>query len=140
MIRSTLYLLDTNTVSYILNGKSHAARQSYDCCRTAARLAISAITQAELVYGFRKQPLATRLRAATEAFLTTLPVLAWDEFAGSSYGFLRAQMRIEGKSLAVMDLLIASRAMALNAVLVTSDNAFRHVAPLLTTENWATDL
>jgi tRNA(fMet)-specific endonuclease VapC len=45
-----------------------------------------------------------------------------------------------GKSLGNMDMLIAAHAIAVRAVLVTTDKAMAQAAPGLKSENWATDL
>ena len=39
-----------------------------------------------------------------------------------------------------MDLLIASHALAAQAILVSHDGAFEHLAPFLTVVDWAVDL
>ena len=54
--------------------------------------------------------------------------------------FLSATSRSSGKSLALMDLLIASQAVATGAVLVSHDNAFRRLTSFLTVTDWATDI
>ncbi len=59
-----LYQLDTNTVSFLVNGRSPAVRMHYvEAENQGARIAISAITEAELRFGLAKRPEATRLRA-----------------------------------------------------------------------------
>jgi len=44
--------------------------------------------------------------------------------------------RSEGKSLGTMDMLIAAHSIAVSAVLVTSDKAFRHLIHRITLEDW----
>lgn len=145
MRRGTLYLLDTNTVGYIVSGRSPAARlrlaeQMEDASGNHGAVAISAISEAEMLYGLARRPEATRLRSAIEAFFDTVKVLAWDSEAARAYGSLRASLTAAGKSLANMDLLIAAHAVAMDAILVTSDKAFLQVEALRPVANWATDL
>lgn len=137
---TTLYLLDTNTVAYIVSGHSQAARRAMSKQIGHSVLAISAITEAEMLYGLAKKPAATRLRAAVEALFTTIEILPWDSDAARAYGTLRARMSAVGKSLSNMDMLIAAHAVAADAILVTSDKAFLQVEALRPTLNWATDI
>ena len=135
-----LYLLDTNTVAYIVNGRSQRARRMLSEQSKHSAIAVSVITEAEILYGLARKPEATRLRAAVEALFSTITVLPWNSDAARAYATLRANLSIAGKSLANMDMLIAAHAIATSAILVTSDKAFLHVAALQPTLNWATDL
>ena len=137
---TTLYLLDTNTFAYIVNGRSPAARARMTSLIEHSPLAISAITEGEILYGLAKKPEAMRLRAAVESLLATVLVLPWDSAAASAYGTLRAQLSSAGKILSSMDMLIAAHAIASDAILVTSDKAFAQVEALRPVANWATDL
>lgn len=137
---TTLYLLDTNTVAHIVSGRSQAARRAMSKQIGHSVLAISAITEAEMLYGLAKKPGATRLRAAIEALFSMIRILPWDSDAAKAYATLRARMSAAGKSLSNMDMLIAAHAVATNAILVTSDEAFLQVEALRPTLNWATDI
>ena len=53
---------------------------------------------------------------------------------------LRARLSKAGRTLAVMDLLIASHAIAVGATLVTRDTAFSQLSDTLAIVNWATDI
>jgi tRNA(fMet)-specific endonuclease VapC len=78
---TTLYLLDTNTVAYMVSGRSQAARIAMSEQIGHSVIAISAITEAEVLYGLAKKPEATRLRAAVEALFATVRILPWDSGA-----------------------------------------------------------
>jgi tRNA(fMet)-specific endonuclease VapC len=135
-----LYLLDTNTIGYMVNGRSQAARLAMREHIKHSILAISTISEAEVLYGLAKKPEAIRLRNTVETLFGVLKILPWDSNAAQAYGRLRAQLSTEGKSLSHMDMLIAAHALATNAILVTGDKAFQHVQALRPTLNWATDL
>ena len=135
-----LYLLDTNTIGYMVNGRSQAARLAMREHIEHSILAISTISEAEVLYGLAKKPEAIRLRNTVETLFAVLKILPWDSNAAQAYGRLRAQLSTEGKSLSHMDMLIAAHALATNAILVTGDKAFQHVQALRPTLNWATDL
>lgn len=100
---------------------------------------MSSITAAEILYGLERRPEATRVAAAFELLCRTLEVIAWDGEAARSYARLRTQIERAGKSLEVEDTFIAAHALAVGAVLVTSDKALQKLAPMVEIEDWATD-
>lgn len=137
----SLYLLDTNTVSYIVKGKSPAARARLASLGVPDLAVISAVTEAEIQYGLAKTPGGgERWRAAMGAFLARLQVLPWGRDEALAYGTLRANLEAAGQTLGSMDMMIAAHAIGADAVLVTSDKAFTRISALRAVENWATDL
>jgi tRNA(fMet)-specific endonuclease VapC len=136
----TLYMLDTNMVSYIAKGHSQAARARMLNLAKDEIVCLSAITEAEIRFGLAKRPEAVALRERMEWFLAAIKILPWGSEEAKAYGTLRAKMESAGKTLENMDLLIAAHALAQGAVLVTNDNAFAQVKYLQATVNWATDL
>ena len=135
-----LYMLDTNTVAYIVDGRSKAARLRLAEVPQRFSVVISAITEAEIRYGLAKKPEATRLREAMEEFLSKVMVLPWDSDVAHTYGRMRAMMSVRGKTFSSLDLLIAAHAATVGAVLVTGDRAFQNAEGLYSTVNWASDL
>jgi len=134
------YLLDTNTLSYIANGKSPAARAHLASLRAGETVCISSITEAEVRYGLARRPQAHRLHAAVEALLFKLQILPWGSKEAVAYGKLRAKLEALGTALSELDLQIAAHAIAVGAVLVTNDNALRRIKELNGTINWASDV
>jgi tRNA(fMet)-specific endonuclease VapC len=136
-----IYLLDTGTVSYIAIDRSQAARHMLDKTIRGNQIAISAITEGEVLFGLAKNPgaKAARLRASVDLLFPRWTILSWDSAAAQTYGPLRAQLSAIGKPLSVMDTLIAAHALSVNAILVTHDKAFRQVEGLRCID-WATDL
>ena len=96
---------------------------------------ISAITAGELACGLAKRPEALGLKAAVHEFLRRVEVLPWDEAVAQTYGTLRAQLQSKGISLSALDMQIAAHALAVKAVLVSSDAAFLHSSQLQI-QNW----
>ena len=133
MTSVTRYMLDTNTVSYLLRKHPVVARRVVSVPITS--LCISAITQGELLFGLAKRPEATSLHAAVREFLRRVDVLPWDAATAEAYGPARAAMQLEGRMLAPMDLLIGSHALSIDAVLVTNDRAVAQVHGL-SIEDW----
>ena len=128
------YLLDTNTVSFLIKG--HAGVAGRVLAVPMASLCISAITEGELLFGLAKRPDAKRLHLVVQEFLRRVEVLAWDSSVTAHYGRVGASLERQGKTLAPLDLLIASHALSLDAVLVTNDKAFSQVEGL-NVEDWA---
>jgi tRNA(fMet)-specific endonuclease VapC len=127
------YMLDTNTVSHLI--KAHPAVAQRVVAAPMASLCISAITAGELLFGLAKRPDAKRLHLAVRELLRRVDVLPWDSVIAERYGAVRADMARQGKILAPLDLLIATHALSVGAVLVTNDRAFMQVADLHV-EDW----
>jgi tRNA(fMet)-specific endonuclease VapC len=87
-------------------------------------LCISAISEAELLFGLAKRPDATRLQLVVSEFLRRVEVLPWDSAAAACYGRVRADLERQGKVIAPLDMLIGSHALSLKLVLVTNDRGF----------------
>ena len=137
---SVIYLLDTNTVSYIAKGKSPAARAHLEALGDGEVAYISSITEAELRYGLAKRPAAYALRLSVEALLFKLRILPWGSNEAAAYGALRAKLEAAGITLSELDLQIAAHALAGGAVLVTNDKALLRLEDLSASVNWASDL
>jgi tRNA(fMet)-specific endonuclease VapC len=137
---SQLYMIDTNTVSYIINGKSPASRARLINLQPGEVACISVITEAEIQYGLAKNPNATVLRSALEGFFAKIQILPWGREEAQTYGGLRAKQEKAGKPLGNLDMLIAAHAISVRAILVTNDRAFSHLSGLTATAKWATEL
>ena len=132
---ATLYLLDTNTVSCVIKG--HPPRVRQHLVRISPeQIGISVITEAELRFGVMKRPGAVKLKMAVEEFLRRVAVLPWDSEAAGHYAELRVETERTGRPTANLDLMTAAHALAVRAILVTSDRSFRHIRPLKI-EDWA---
>jgi tRNA(fMet)-specific endonuclease VapC len=127
------YMLDTNMVSYFI--KAHPAVVAQVVGTPMPNLCISAITEAELLFGLAKLPQAKRLHVAVREFLLRVDSLPWDSSVTQQYASVRADMKKRGKTLAPLDLLIATHALSTGAILVTNDQAFAQV-PKLQLEDW----
>ncbi len=129
----TRYMLDTNTVSYLIKGHPAVSRRVVNV--PMASLCISSITESELLFGLAKRPEAKRLHTVVREFLLRVDVLPWDSAIAECYGAVRAELERQGKLLGPLDLLIATHALGAGAVLVTNDQAFCKVADLHV-EDW----
>jgi tRNA(fMet)-specific endonuclease VapC len=130
------YMLDTNAASTLIRGHAGVALQrlmtEYGAC-------ISVITEAELRFGVRRRPEATRLAKAVEVFLLDVPSLPWTSATAKVYAEQRTRMESQGIGLSAMDLLIAAHALAAGCILISADRAFAQV-PGLRVLDWSTPL
>jgi tRNA(fMet)-specific endonuclease VapC len=128
------YLLDTNIASCIIKGSSPAVDRRL-AKAPMALLATSAVTEGELRFGAARLPDAARLHSLIEEFFLRVAILPWDSDAARQYGQLRASLEREGRPMGNLDTMIAAHALALGAVLVTSDRAFSRIKKLKV-EDW----
>ncbi len=123
------YLLDTNTVSYIIKGIFPHVRGRL-LKVPISEVGISVITEAELRFGIARLPRATKLAIVVEEFLMRVEVLPWDSLAARHYARLRAVLEEHGEPMGNLDLMIAAEALAVGAILVSNDRVFRRVKGL----------
>jgi tRNA(fMet)-specific endonuclease VapC len=136
MTRHAHYMLDTNMASYIIKGRPEAVRTNLLQVPMDS-VCISAITQAELLHGVARKPEARRLAEVVDEFLLRVQIMPWDEKSARSYAELRSNIARKGHSLSTLDMLIAAHALALGAVLVTSDQAFFKLDEYLSLADWS---
>jgi len=129
------YLLDTNTVSYVIKGHFPQVRERLQRV-PISEVGISVITEAELRFGIARLPQATRLAVAVEEFLMRVEVLAWDSAAARQYARLRATLEEHGEPMGNLDLMIAAQALSVGAILVSNDRVFRRLKGLRV-EDWS---
>jgi tRNA(fMet)-specific endonuclease VapC len=129
-----VYLLDTNVVSYFVRGTSAAVR-NHLLHTPIESMAVSAVTEAELLFWIARRPGDARTRVSVQDFLGRVTSLAWDTRAARVYAAVREEQRRKGRPLATEDLMIASHALSLGLTLVTNDSAFSFVEGLKT-EDW----
>jgi len=139
------YMLDTNTISYLVNDTSPASRNEFRRLLKdpEAVLSISVITEAELRFGMEKRGLSARRRTGIEGLFANLEILPWGSAEAIVYAQMRAKLVAQGISVAMMDLLIAAHAAAAGAVLVTHDSIFARIASIAgmyATVDWAKDI
>ncbi len=129
-------MLDTNIASYVIKGNPPEVRKRLATLPINS-IAISAVTQAELLYELARKGHPTAFSNLIKEFLLRVQVLPWDSNAATVYGDLRASCAASGITLGALDMLIAAHATAEKAILVTHDKAFGLVpGRVLTIEDW----
>ncbi|MBU1358593.1 MAG: type II toxin-antitoxin system VapC family toxin [Gammaproteobacteria bacterium] len=132
-----LFMLDTDTASYLLKGTHPGLDRRIAQCQPT-EICVSAITRGELLFGLRrKRDAAPRLAKLIESFLGSVRCVAWDDAAADAFGIVAASLEQGGTPIGAMDTMIACHAMALDATLITNNT--RHFARVagLRIENWA---
>jgi tRNA(fMet)-specific endonuclease VapC len=130
-----LYMLDTDTVSYLLRGK-HPALDARVAASSKKSLCISAVTRGELLFGLNLKDGASQLAQLLDAFFKRVPSLAWDDPAATRFAVLAAELHRAGTPIGGMDTMIAGHALALGAVLVSNNTKHFSRVPDLVVTNW----
>lgn len=128
------YLLDTHFVIYVIKHRPPEVREVFN--RHQGRMAISAVTLAELLHGAEKSADVPRNLRVVEDFCSRLDVLPYGVKAAQHYGSIRATLERRGQPIGVNDLHIAAHARSEGLTLVSNNlREFERVEGLLT-GNW----
>lgn len=113
------YMLDTNICIYVMKNKNDNALQKFK--DNFYHLCISIITYAELKLGVEKSEQVKKNSEALEKFVQSLPIIPFNVKAANEYGYIRAKLEKEGRTISGNDMLIAASAKAENVILVTNN-------------------
>jgi len=130
---STLYLLDTESVSCALRGEGRVGARIV--AHAPSAICISAITVAELRYGADRRK-SSKLNRLITTFTNTVTVAAFDEACAAAFAKLASRLVAKGRPVGSFDTLIAAHAIALGATLVTNNEKHFRQADGLRFENW----
>ncbi len=128
------YLLDTNIVIYVIKRRPPEVHTTFN--RQHGRMAISAITLAELIHGAEKSQFPARNLDVVEDFCSRLTVLTYPAEAAWHYGSIRAELERQGRPIGVNDLHIAAHARSGGLILVSNNLREFERVPGLLMENW----
>lgn len=135
----TTYLLDTNTVSYLLRDRSPSLSAKHMAAPPKA-LAISVVTAGELRFGLMKlgpTQRANRIALRLNQLLETIATLPMPPEAGEHYATARAQLEAKGTPIGGNDLWIAAHALADDRTLITNNLREFERVPGLLVEDWS---
>lgn len=121
------YVLDTNIVSHIMQGRDAALLGRLSQI-PVSQAAMSSVTLAELEYGLHRKGQPARLQNAIVQVLLRVEVLAWDESVARCYGHMCHALEAQCINLSDLDMMIAAHAVATNTTLVSRDKAFQTLA------------
>ena len=134
----SLYMLDTDTVSYLIRGTSPILDARVAATRSDS-LCISAVTRGELLYGLKLEEGAHQLARLIDQVLIRLQCLPWDETCATHFASIAANLHKAGAHIGTMDAMIAGHALAVDAVLVTNNSRHFSRVATLKIENWSRD-
>ncbi len=124
-----LYMLDTNTCSYIIRG--YISKEKV----IDKNIGISSIVASELLYGAKKKS-SKKLMKIVDLFLNSFKIYDFNKLAAEEYSKIRVYLEKKGLIIGAYDLQIAAHAKSLNAVLVSNNlKEFSRIKGLKL-ENW----
>jgi len=131
-----LYMLDTNICSYIIRNKPQSIKEKLKEVEENHTIALSSIVVSELLYGATKKG-SPKLMRIVSAFIDNFIIYDYSKVSAQSYGNIRTDLEKKGEIIGANDLLIASHALSLGAVLVTNNTReFKRVEKLVL-EDWS---
>ncbi len=128
------HLLDTNIAIYVIKRRPIEALATFN--RHYGRMAVSAITLAELVHGAEKSSDPAHNLSVVEDFCSRLSVLPYGDREAYHYGSIRAALEKQGQPIGVNDLHLAAQARAQGLTLVSNNLREFERVPGLMLENW----
>jgi tRNA(fMet)-specific endonuclease VapC len=133
------YVLDTNTVSFLMRGDPEVLGELTSRSRTDVLLPQP--VAAEIEYGLAKLPNSAkkrRLRQRWDGILVQLMRAEWGDDVSRAFGTIKADLERRGVRVEDFDVAIAAHALALEATLVT-DNV-EHMGRIrgMKLESWRT--
>lgn len=134
------YLLDTNTVSFLMRGEPAVVGRLTAQPRTEVLLPQPVI--AEIEFGIARLPRSARrskLRSVFDLMLADMTRAPWTDDVSRTFGQIKAGLERRGTPLEDLDIAVAAHAVALGATLVTDNVSDMDRIPGLHLENWLRD-
>ena len=134
----SLYVLDTDTCSYIIKRRPESILESMQMTAGQGHsLTISAITYAELLLGAERSDNKRKHRKLVSGFVERLDeILPWDAGAAETFATLQAYLYKKGSPIGLNDTMIAGHALSRDAIVITNNVKHFSKAPRLKVENW----
>lgn len=130
-----MYLLDTDTCIFLLNRKVPSVEQKIHALHRN-EIGISSITAAELYYGAAHSGSRKANEERVAVFCSSIALCPFDLKSAEIFGDTKEFLLSRGEMIGILDLLIASSAMAREAVLVTHNRGEFQRIPKLKLEDW----
>jgi len=131
-----LYMLDTNICSYIIRNKPMSIKEKLEEIEKEHTVVLSTIVVAELLYGAKKKS-SHKLLKIVSSFIDNFTISDYSKISALSYSIVRTNLEQQGQIIGANDLLIASHALSLDAILVTNNvREFQRVENLII-EDWS---
>jgi len=131
-----LYMLDTNICSYIIRNKPLSIKKKLEEIEKEHTVALSSIVVSELLYGAKKKD-SPKLINIVSNFIDNFVICDYSKISAQSYSIVRTKLEKKGQIIGANDLLIASHALGIGAILVTNNTReFKRVENLII-EDWS---
>ena len=131
-----LYMLDTNICSFIIRNKPQNIKKKLEEIERDHTVAISSIVASELFYGAVKKGSPNLIRVVS-ALIDNFIVYDYSKICVESYAVIRSSLEKKGTIIGANDLLIASHAMSVDAILVTNNTKEFSRVEGLRVEDWS---
>ncbi len=131
------YVLDTNTLSYLMRGDPAVSESLTACSRSEVLLPQPVI--AEIEYGLARLGDSKRKRRLRERFAVLAGELrraVWNDEVSRAFGTIKADLDRRGVRIEDFDAAIAAHAVALEGTLVTENLGHMGRVHGLRLENW----
>ena len=131
------YVLDTNTVSFLMRGDIDVSRELTSHDRTNVFLPQPVV--AEIEYGLARLPRSARKKRLADRFEMVrgqIQRAIWTDEVSRAFGTTKADLERRGVRLEDFDVAVAAHALALNATMVTDNVTHMKRVATLRVENW----
>lgn len=118
-VNAVRFILSADTCIRIMESRPLALLQKIADCQPG-EIGVSAITVAELRHWAAKSPTIVKTNEDLRAFLSMLHVINYDETAATVYGTIQFGAEQSRSKLPPLEILVASHALAANAVYITT--------------------
>ncbi len=129
-------MLDTNICSYIIRNKPINIREKLKEIEQGHTVALSSIVVSELFYSATKKD-SPKLTKVVSAFVDNFVIYDYSKISAKSYAIVRTKLEKKGQIIGANDLLMASHALSLDAILVTNNTREFERIEDLKIEDWS---
>ena len=129
------YLIDTDILIYSLKNNDNVNKKFRE--NRDYPIYISVITYGELMYGAKKSQNVIKNSAIVHKISQIYSMKEISKTTMDIFADLKTNLSSKGKTIADMDLLIASTALENNLILVTNNTKHFQEIPALKIENWS---
>ena len=132
----TRFLLDSGIASDFLNHRHGVFERARSEVAKGNRIGIGLPILAELVAGIERSQSRDRNMKILKAALATMKLWPFDRLAAFEYGRIYVELARSGRSMQVVDVMIAAIAKTLGNCTVVSTDSDLAAIPDLAVENW----
>lgn len=130
-----MFLIDTDILIYSLKKNATVINNFRE--NASKPKSVSVISYGELFYGAKKSKYTERNLAVVRQIAETFPIIEISRPIIETFAELKASLQSDGKSIADLDLMIASTALNMSYILVTNNERHFKMIPGLVIENWS---